>query len=313
MVVGTVLLSLLGYRSHRTHSLNRILTTGCLAREHQRIGTGVDGVGNIGHLSTCGTRIVNHRVQHLRSHNHRLLLLLTLADKLALNTRNALYGHLDTQVATRNHDTIGSVDNLVDIVDTLLVLNFRYNLDVGIIGVQNGLNGTHISCRAHKGVGNEVDILLNGQHDVLTVLAGQCGQVDMSTRHIHTLMRPQHTIVGDLSNNGRTVDANHHHIQGAIVEEHMVALLYIGCKVLVRQIYDVMGRVNLRAPKQLHHIARLILDMPFTTRRTNLRTLGVDEDTDMATHLAHVPYYILYPFLRSMGSVHSYDIYTRIE
>ena len=69
-----VFLSLLGYGRHRAHGLNGIVARSRLTAQHERIGAVVDGIGYIGHLRTGGTRIVYHGVQHLRSHNHGLLL-----------------------------------------------------------------------------------------------------------------------------------------------------------------------------------------------------------------------------------------------
>ena len=74
-----------------------------------------------------------------------------------------------------------------------------------------------------------------------------------------------------------------------------------------------MGGVNLRSPEELHDITRLILNRSLTTRGAHLRALGVNEDSDVAADLAHVPYYILNPFLRSMGGVHPDDIHTCVE
>ena len=92
----------------------------------------------------------------------------------------------------------------------------------------------------------------------------------------------------------------------------MVTLLNICRKVLVREIDNVMRRVYFRTSKELHDVARLILNRLGATRRTNLRTLGIYQYTNMAAYLAHVPYYILYPFLRCMSRIHSNHIHASI-
>jgi hypothetical protein len=93
----------------------------------------------------------------------------------------------------------------------------------------------------------------------------------------------------------------------------MVALLDIGSKIFIGKIHDIVRGVDVRTSEELHDVTRLILNGGLTTRCTYLRTLGVNEDTDVATDLAHVPYYIFYPLLRSVGSVHSDDIHTGVE
>ena len=231
MILGTITLCLFSDRRHRLDSLHRILAAGCLAREHQGIGARIDGIGDVGNLSTCGTRILNHRMQHLSGHDDRLLLLDTLTDNLTLDARDALDGYLDTQVASGNHDTIRGVDDLIDIVDTLLILYLRDDLDIAVVGIEDGLYGSHISCRAHKAVGYEVDVLIDGQHDVLAVLLRKRRQGDMHARHVDTLMRAKVTIVLYLCDDSRTVDADDEHVEGSIIEEHMVARVDVGSEV----------------------------------------------------------------------------------
>ena len=59
-------------------------------------------------------------------------------------------GTVNTQITTGNHDTIRSLDNLVDVIDTFLILYLRDDLDVAMMLVQNVLNGLHIGSTTHK-------------------------------------------------------------------------------------------------------------------------------------------------------------------
>ena len=161
-------------------------------------------------------------------------------------------------------------------------------------------------------MGNEVDVLINGQHNILAILGCQRRQVDMPTWNIYALMSSQHTIILHLCNDSRSIDANHQHIQGTIIKKHMVTLLNICRKVLIREIDDIMRRVYLWTTEQLHYVARLIRYGFSATRCTHLRTFGVNQYADMSAYLAHVPYYILYPLLRCMSRIHSNHIHTSI-
>ena len=114
----------------------------------------------------------------------------------------------------------------------------------------------------------------------------------MSAGHVHTLVSTQHTVVLHLCNDSRTIDADDQHVQGAIIKQHMVALMNVGGKVLVGEIHNVVGRVDVGTSKQLDDIARLVGYGLGTPRRSDLRTFGVYQYADMATYLAHVPYYI---------------------
>ena len=107
--------------------------------------------------------------EHLRGHDDGLLLHHTFVDNLALDAGNALDGHLDAEVAARNHHTVGRIDDLIDVVHAFLVLNLRDDLDVAAVGVENVLNSLHVGGAAHEGVGDKVNIFLDGEENVLFV------------------------------------------------------------------------------------------------------------------------------------------------
>ena len=145
-----VLFRLFGNACHSLNSLYRILTAGCFARKHQGVCTVEDSVGNICNLGTCRTRILDHGVEHLCSHDYRFLSLHALGDDAALDTRDSLDRHLNTQVTTGNHNAIAGFDDLIDVIYTLLVLDLRDNLDVAVVSIENILHGLYISCIAHE-------------------------------------------------------------------------------------------------------------------------------------------------------------------
>ena len=62
-------------------------------------------------------------MEHLCGHDDRLLGTYALTRYLTLYRWYLLKGHLNTKVATGNHDAVARFDNIVDIVHTLLILN----------------------------------------------------------------------------------------------------------------------------------------------------------------------------------------------
>ena len=189
-----------------------------------------------------------------------------------------------------NHDAIGSLYNLVDVIYTLLVLNLRDNLDVRVIGIEDGLNGSDVSSRAHKRVGNELDVEVDGQHDVLAVFLCQRGQVDMHARHVDALARAQHAVVLHLCHNLGAVDANDQHVEGTVVKQNMATLVHIGSEVAIGDVDHVVGGLHLRPSEDFHHVASLILNRLGAGGGAHLRTLSVDEYADVVTHLAYILY-----------------------
>ena len=61
-------------------------------------------------------------MEHLSGYDDGLLGSHTLADYAALYAWNTLNGHFYAEVASGNHYAIGGFDDLVDVVNSLLVL-----------------------------------------------------------------------------------------------------------------------------------------------------------------------------------------------
>ena len=74
----------------------------------------------------------------------------------------------------------------------------------------------------------------------------------------------------------------------------MVTLLNISSKILIREIDDIMSGIDIRTSKKFDDIARFVLNRRITTRSTHLWPLGINQNTNVRTYFAHVPYYILY-------------------
>ena len=135
---------------HSLHSFYRIFTIRCFSTQHQRIGTIVDSIGDISNLSTSRTRIVDHGVQHLRSHDYRFLSQDTFLNQDTLNTRNAFLRHFNTQVTTSYHYTISYFQDFIDVIHTFLVFNLSNNLDVAVMCIQDFTNIKYILTIANK-------------------------------------------------------------------------------------------------------------------------------------------------------------------
>ena len=111
-------------------SRSATIPVGRFAREHQRVGAGVDRVGDVRDLRAGGPRVVDHALEHLRGHDDGLVGADGLVHESALDARDALLGHFDAQVAAGHHDAVGRFEDFVDVVHALLVLDFRNDADV---------------------------------------------------------------------------------------------------------------------------------------------------------------------------------------
>ena len=109
---------------HCTTRFNRIFSTCSFTTQHQSVRVTINCICNIGNLSTSWSWVVNHCMQHLGCDNYRLAFGDTFTDNSALDTWDFFNRNLNTQIATSNHNTIRSINNFFNVINTLLVFNF---------------------------------------------------------------------------------------------------------------------------------------------------------------------------------------------
>ena len=191
--------------AHHTDSLARVGTLGGFTRQHDTVRTIEHGVGNIRHLSTGGTRVVCHGLQHLSGANDGLALDVTLGDHHLLSDEHLGSGDLDTQVTTGDHDTVGLVKDLVKVVDTLLVLNLSNDLDLPTLLAKDIADVTNVATTTDERSKDHVDLVLNTELQVVDVLLGQSRKVDIGARQVDTLAGRNVTVVQTLATQGLLV------------------------------------------------------------------------------------------------------------
>ena len=123
LAVVYILLCLYSDSFHCFYRINRICACGGFARKHNCACAVIDGICNVCRFRSCRAGILYHRVKHLGSGYYLLACVVTLVDKLFLdsgylNKRN-LYAH----ISSCHHYTVCNTENIVDIVNTVLVFN----------------------------------------------------------------------------------------------------------------------------------------------------------------------------------------------
>ena len=300
-----------GSSGHGGHCFDGVFAVGCLAAEHQRIGVLVDGVGDIGHLGAGRPGILDHRVEHLGGDDNRLLGLDTLLDKTGLYAGNLLLRHLDAQVATGHHHAVCRFEYLVDVVDTLLVLDFGNNLDGTFVLVENGLYVKYILFAAHEGVGDKVDVLLDGIVNVANVALGERGEVDAHARHVDTLAGPQLAIIERFAQQVAVLFTPYYKFKFAVVDENMAAFVEVlGKEGIVDPDIPVAGEGALPAGNA-HEIAgrELQVAVACESRGAHLGTLGVHQDGYFVGDGTHVVDDFAESLFLQVGRVHAHDIH----
>ena len=272
---SAVAFSLFCYSGHGLHCLKRIFTTCCLTTQHQSIRIGIYRIGYIRHLRTCRTRIVYHCMKHLCCHNNRFFLHDTFVYNASLNTRYSFDRDFNAKIATRNHNTIRSVDNLIYIIHTLLILDFRDDFYITSVFVKYLLYSKNVICRSYKRVCDEIDIQFYGQQYIFIITFGYRRQIYMLTRYVYALMCSQHTIVLNLRNQHRTDILNNLHIDLTVIKKHIITNFHILSNVYITDIYYIMRGIHIWTSENLHYIPNLILYGFFYVRGTNLRSFCI--------------------------------------
>lgn len=184
---------------HHTDSLARVGTLGGLTRQHDTVGSVKDGVGDVGHLSTSGTGVVCHGLEHLGGANGGLTLDVTLGDHHLLGDEDLGGGDLDTKVTTSNHDTVGLLEDLVEVVNTLLVLDLGDDLDLLALLAKDSADVTDVAATTDERGEDHVDLVLDTELQVADVLLGQSGKVNVGAGQVDTLTGRDVTVVETLN------------------------------------------------------------------------------------------------------------------
>ena len=92
-----------------------------------------------------------HRLKHLRSNDDRLPRLITLSDHHFLCKEDLACGNLNTEITTRNHDTVGLPEDFIEVCNTLLVLDFDDDFDVSAVRAEHLPDVTHVLRAADEG------------------------------------------------------------------------------------------------------------------------------------------------------------------
>lgn len=74
--------------------------------------------------------MLHHGVQHLGCRYHLLSSTVHLPDDRLLDDRDTLQRNLHAHIASRDHDAVRRLYNLINVVHPLLILDLRNNIDV---------------------------------------------------------------------------------------------------------------------------------------------------------------------------------------
>ena len=124
-----VVLGRLDDAGHRLDGDDRVGAHAGLARQHHGVGAVEHGVRDVGGLGPGRPGVLDHRLEHLGGHDHRLGAAAGLVDDQLLVDRHVLERALHAEVAARDHDPVEGLDDAVDRLERLRLLDLGDDRD----------------------------------------------------------------------------------------------------------------------------------------------------------------------------------------
>ncbi len=119
-----------GNTDHGFKSFHWKFSCGCFSRKHNCARSIINSIGDISCLCACGTRMADHRIQHLGSGDHCFSLLHCFFDELFLQNRNLFQRDFYAEITARNHDSVRDAQNFVNISNPIHIFNFCNNTHI---------------------------------------------------------------------------------------------------------------------------------------------------------------------------------------
>jgi hypothetical protein len=203
--------------------------------------------------------------------------------------KNLGAGDLDTKITTGDHDTVGLLENLVKVLDTLVVLDLADNLDVLALLAQNLADITDILSTADEGGKDDIDVVLDTKEKIILVLLGEGGQIDISLGEVDTLARADLAVVDSLDLDVGAVDLEDPEGENTVVDIDDLAGGDDLGEVLVVDIHVVscasLGVLVVSGDDHLVAGGDGDFDVVLHQSCADLRALGVESNTDGASRV----------------------------
>ena len=230
---------------HHLHSLHRVLAHGRLAGEHHCVRSVVNGVGHVSHLRSGRSGIADHGIQHLGCRDDDLAGFVALSDDGLLNVGNLLRRDFHAHVAAGHHNAVGRLDDLIQVLDSLCVLDLCDHSHLIVVIFQNLLDLPDGVRRSHKGCGDEIEAFLDTEKNVLFIFIRQSRQLDLYIRHVDALFGAQLAAVEHAAVDLGAFHLLHFQSDQTVVDQNPVARNHILVELLIVDVADLVICGNL--------------------------------------------------------------------
>ena len=218
---------------------------------------------------------MDHRLEHLRGGDHRLPLVVGLADQPLLHEGYLLEGHFDAQIAARHHHGVRHGHDFLEIVERRRLFDLGDQLGRRIDELAQLFD---VFRTPHEGEGQVVHANLHRVSYVFAILLGQRGRRNLDAGQVHALVRRQDAAVNHAPPHTRRLDRGHFNRQQPVVQQDPRADFGV-----VRQAF--VGGGQLVAARPLLRSKDHLLPRPQLARRGEITdsdagTLQVEQHRD---------------------------------
>ena len=145
-------------------------------------------------------------LKHLGSDNNWLSSNVALGNHHLLGVEDLASGDFNTKVTTGDHDTVRLSQNFVKVGDTLFVLDFDDDLDVGTVGAKDSADILNILGTTDEGGEDHVDAVLDTEPEIILVLFRESGQVHIGLGQVNSLVGGEGAVIDSSDANIGTVN-----------------------------------------------------------------------------------------------------------
>lgn len=172
--------------SHGLDTFNWENSVRGFSTQHDTISTIKNCVGDIGCLSSGRSWIFYHCFHHLSGNYDRFSGGVTLIHHKFLGDKHLGSGDLHSEVTSGDHDPVGSLKNVVEVFETLLVFDLGNDLNILSSGSEEVSDGFDIIRRPGEAQGDNIDVLLQSEFDdIYLVLLSNGREINLAPWQIH--------------------------------------------------------------------------------------------------------------------------------
>lgn len=111
-----------------------------------------------------------------------------LSDHHLLRSSDLLDGNLHAQIATSNHDTVGCIDDRIEIVEALLAFDLGNDEGFAFLHSRERPDRMHIIGLTDERSSDHIHFLLDAELDILDVLLSNGRKIDNHARQVDVLV-----------------------------------------------------------------------------------------------------------------------------